>query len=43
MKKNKIIFFLIVYSLFILVGCSSKEVYSDDNIIAQFETIDNRP
>lgn len=42
MKKIRIIFFLIVYSLFILVGCSSKEVYSDDNIIAQFETIDNR-
>lgn len=41
-KKKRIISGLILSSLFMLAGCSSKEVYSDDNIIAQFETNDDR-
>lgn len=43
MKKGiKIIFPAILCSLFLLVGCSPKELYHDDNIMAYFEETDGR-
>lgn len=37
MKKKKIMSFVIICGLFLLTGCSSKEVYHDDNMTAYFE------
>lgn len=37
MKKRKIMSFVIICSLFLLTGCSSKEVYHNDNMTAYFE------
>lgn len=39
MKKRKIMSFVIICGLFLLTGCSSKEVYHDDNMTAYFEEI----